>query len=293
MKRKLSVCALLFISMVSLADISMAAGVNVYFSDHHQRNDHYRRDHWPFDPPRTRTVYIPVAVEPSAPERLYVNPKEFGNELNWSKAHGNDYGYYILRSDNDGRTYSMLQFVNSEVTSYIDTNVVGGVTYYYLIQNAYRDGTGGGRSKIVAARAYYTNQPQVVIVPRENPPTITIVQGPPVPQPASDNKDGGTVTSYKMGMSKNLQAPSKIAAKFSGNSISVIWSASKNAEGYEIFRAAEEPVGAFQKIGEIKGSTSFEDRSVDKSKQYFYYVVAFDKSGSAPKSKIASAVDAQ
>ncbi len=132
-----------------------------------------------------------------------------------------------------------------------------------------------------------------MIVPRENPPTITIVQGPPVSQPAPDTKDAGTVTSYQMGRSKTLQAPSKIAAKFSGSSISVIWSASKNAEGYEIFRAVEEPVGSFQKIGEIKGSTSFEDRSVDRSRQYFYYVVAFDKNGRALKSKIASAVDQQ
>ena len=302
MKRKSLVCLLLFLSIIFIADISKAsAGVDIYFSNSHNNHGHGRdhnywhdRDHWPFDPPRTRTIYVPVVVEPSAPERFYVNPKEFGNELNWSRAHGNDHGYFILRSDNDGKTYSMVQFVGSEVTSYIDTNVIGGVTYYYLIQNAYRDGTGGSRSKIIAARAFYTPQPPVVIVPRENVPTVTVVQVPVVTQTAADSKgSAGDVVSYQMGkMSKNLKAPSKIAAKFSGNSISVIWSASKNAEGYEIFKSSEDPVGSFQKIGEIKGATSFEDRSVDKSRQYFYYVVAFDKNGRSPKSKIASGFDA-
>ena len=297
MKRKSLVCVLLFctfLSVICIFAVNAEAGVRVYFSDHDSRHDrdYYRhdRDHWPFDPPRTRTIYVPVVVEPSAPERFYVNPKEFGNELNWSKAHGNDYGYFILRSDNDGKTYAMIQFVGSEVTSYIDTNVIGGVTYYYLIQNAYRDGTGGGRSKIVAARAFYTSQPPIVIVQKAT--SSDAVQVPVVTQVESDST--GAVASYKMTKSsKGLKAPAKIAAKFSGNSVSIIWSASKNADGYEIFKTSEDPVGSFQKIGEIKGSTSFEDRSVDKTKQYFYYVVAFDKNGTSPKSKIASAVDAQ
>lgn len=297
MKRRSSVCLFIVLFISFIVDLSAAsAGVNVFFSsrDYNHRHRH-DRDHWPFDPPRTRTVYVPVVVEPSAPERFYVNPKEFGNELNWTKGYGNDHGYFILRSNNDGKTYTMIQFVGSEVTSYIDTDVVGGVTYYYMIQNAYRDGTGGSRSKIIAARAFYTPQPPVVMVAKESAPTIVTMSQPVQVKPSALDHTGaaGEVVSYRMGKSKSLLSPSKIAAKFSGSSVSLIWSASKNAEGYEIFRACDEPVGSFKKIGEIKGSTSFEDRSVDKTKQYFYYVVAFDKSGKAGKSKIASAVDQQ
>jgi len=284
--------------MVRFSAANAETGIRISFNDHHRppSRHYYGHDHWPFGHTYERTVFVPVYVELPAPERFSVNPREGGNELTWSKAPGNDYGYFIMRSENEGKSYTMIQFVNFDVTSYVDSDVKNGTTYYYMVENAYRNGTGGNPSNVVAVRTICKNTPQYVIVPKSVQAASAPAAQADASAAASAGKAANATTASagarKPKSAKDLEPPASIAAKYSDDSISVIWSASKNAVSYEIFRASEDPTSNFQKIGEVKGETSYEDSAVEKSMQYFYYVVAVNRNGISKKSRIASAFDA-
>ena len=61
-----------------------------------------------------------VMAEGEAPEGLKAKTKGKGINISWQKAPGNDYGYYILRSENAGSSHKIVQFVSSDITSYQD-----------------------------------------------------------------------------------------------------------------------------------------------------------------------------
>lgn len=244
---------------------------------------HHYEPHWP-SRNHVRTVVIPVYTEPSAPDNFYVTPRPAGMELSWKKVNGNDYGYYVLRSDNGGRTYEMIQFVSGEVTSFFDNDVKAGVTYYYAVENAYKDGTGGKMSKIIAVKSTVDSAPPVIIINRSAAEPVKAVETVKTADPVK-----GKVIQYSM-VKTAPAPPTKVVAKYIDNAISIVWKSSKDADGYRIYRAAEDQAGNFQKIAETDGTT-FEDKNVDRSLQYFYYIAAFNKNGESAKSRIASAFD--
>lgn len=214
-------------------------------------------------------IPVPAPVrEPDAPSLFVATAKENGIELNWKPAVGNNYGYYIMRSDNFGTNYGVLEFVGPGVASYFDSNLSIGTTYYYFVQNVYSDGRLGARSNQAVARAIGRTIPKVVMVPR------IISEGEEII--ADDNTGNG------------LEIPSGLSAKYSKKSVILTWNSSDAAEGFEIYRAAGKPDN-FKKIGEIKGASSFEDKKIDAAARYYYYLVAFNGGSRSGSSNIVAA----
>lgn len=254
------------------ASISTANAAGFYiFPDHHKkfpdRHDYHPR------PSHGKTVIIKIPVqapapEPDAPSLLGAVAKENGIELNWKPAAGNNYGYHIMRSDNFGTNYGVLEFIGPGVASYFDSNVLIGTTYYYYIQNIYSDGRPGARSNQAVAKAIGRIIPKVVMVPR------IISEGEEI---IAEDKAGNS-----------LEIPSGLSAKYSKKSVSLTWNSGDAAEGFEIYRAAGKPA-QFKKIGEIKGASSFEDKKIDAATRYYYYLVAFNDNGRSGSSNIVAA----
>ncbi len=247
-----------------------AAGFYI-FPDHHKKFPD-RRNYYPHSS-HNKTIIIKVPVhkpsrEPDAPSLLGAVAKENGIELNWKPAVGNNYGYYIMRSDNFGANYGILEFVGPGAASYFDSNVAIGTTYYYYIQNVYCDGRTGACSNQAVARAIGRIIPKVVMVPR-------II-----------NEGEEIIVEDSAGV--GIEIPSGVSAKYSKKSVSLTWNFSNMAEGYEIYRAVGKPVD-FKKIGEIKGANSFEDKKINASTRYFYYLIAFSETGRSGSSNIVAA----
>ncbi len=64
-----------------------------------------------------------------------VSASPAGVELAWDAVTGDAslYGYEVMRSDNSGGPYSMIARVTG--TTYTDTDVVEGATYYYVVRS--------------------------------------------------------------------------------------------------------------------------------------------------------------
>jgi len=261
---------IMFIAPAFQISIANAAGFYI-FPDHHKKFPD-RRDYYPRSS-HNKTIVIKVPVqaqtrEPDAPSLLGAVAKENGIELSWKPAVGNNYGYYIMRSDNFGANYGILEFIGPGVTSYFDSNVAMGTTYYYFIQNIYSNGRAGACSNQAVARAIGRVIPNVVMVPR------IISEGEEI---IGEDNDGN-----------GLEIPSGLSAKYSKKSISLTWNFADAAEGYEIYRAAGKPAN-FKKIGEIKGAESFEDKKIGAAIRYFYYIIAFNEKNRSGNSNIVAA----
>ena len=249
-----------FISPVQAATHGRSGEFYFVFPDHHY-------DHHPAPRPRARTtIVIPIASEPKAPSSLSANAKESGIELNWVKSSDNNYGYYVMRSENFGNTFGMVEFVGAGVSSYFDSSVNVGTTYYYFIQNVRGDGSLGKRSNEAVVKALGHVIPKVVMVPR-------IINESDDTAPAE--------------MNAGPEAPDAISAKYSNKAVKITWNESENAVGYEIYKASQKP-SAFKLIGEVKGATSFEDKKIEKSSRYYYYVISFNDAGRSGSSNIAA-----
>ena len=74
--------------------------------------------------------------------------------LNWTAGGSNVIGYKVYRSSNSGGPYTALQTVGA-VTTYTDTTVITGQTYYYVITSL--DNTG--------AESAFSNQAQAIVTP--------------------------------------------------------------------------------------------------------------------------------
>ncbi|MDQ7007114.1 MAG: S8 family serine peptidase [Acidobacteriota bacterium] len=73
---------------------------------------------------------------PAAPASLSATaPSDNRIDLQWSAVGGGITGYAIYRSKTSGGPYSQVDTVGAAVTSYSDTTVSGGTTYYYVVRS--------------------------------------------------------------------------------------------------------------------------------------------------------------
>ncbi|HEX9386342.1 MAG TPA: alpha-amylase family glycosyl hydrolase [Anaerolineales bacterium] len=91
---------------------------------------------------------------PVAPTGLHVtSASPAGIELAWDAVTGDSslYGYEVLRSDTSGGSYTMIVRLTS--TSYSDTSVIEGTTYYYVVRSVDNSFNRSGNSSEVSATA--------------------------------------------------------------------------------------------------------------------------------------------
>ena len=74
------------------------------------------------------------ATPPAAPTGLTATGGNSMVSLDWNNnAEGDLYGYDIYRSTTSGSGYSKINLVRSKNSNYTDSNIIGGVTYYYVV----------------------------------------------------------------------------------------------------------------------------------------------------------------
>jgi hypothetical protein len=81
---------------------------------------------------------LPVTVEtytgiPAAPSNLQVSKNSLGAKLTWTDNSVNETGFNIFRST-DGVNFTQVGWVPPSTTTFTDTTVTTGVTYYYQVQ---------------------------------------------------------------------------------------------------------------------------------------------------------------
>lgn len=77
-----------------------------------------------------------IAVPPSAPQDLFASPSNAKVSLVWTRNFEPDLLRYRIYSDTTTPATTLLDSVGQSSTSYVDTNVVNGITYYYRITAA-------------------------------------------------------------------------------------------------------------------------------------------------------------
>ena len=90
------------------------------------------------------------AAAPAAPSVTAGNSSTGKPRLTW-KAVSGAVSYRIYRSESRGTGYSLLGTTSS--TSYVNTGVAAGKTYYYRVKAVNRDGMASGYSNIVSGKA--------------------------------------------------------------------------------------------------------------------------------------------
>jgi len=210
-------------------------------------------------------------AEDGSPTNLTAKSKGKGIFISWSKVSGNDYGYYVLRTETPGSGHEVVQFISSpDITTYQDNELKRGNKYGYMIQNAEKSGKRGAKSNeavaVAGRQSSYENSGGETEKPTKKPKKTT-------------------TTTAKKGVP---EVPTKIKARQTENSVLLSWKASKNADGYYIHRSSNAADEDFKQIGEAKDETTFEDTELNKSASYFYYVVAFNNKGQSDRSELAS-----
>jgi hypothetical protein len=113
-------------------------------------SDAYKTDHWhfvksagpeTFAPWATSSVAISIPTIPGTPSGLSATASGTQISLKWTNGTGGTAsGINILRST-DGLNFTTVTTVGGTATSYIDTNLSAGTTYYYEVQETNVAGT--------------------------------------------------------------------------------------------------------------------------------------------------------
>lgn len=235
--------------------------------------------------------------------------------VSWSSVSG-ALGYYVYRDTSPDGTYSKVGTVSSASTSYTNTGLLSGTTYYYKV-SAYNS-TGEGSLSPYAFATTPLNPPSGVYAKAESKSGITVswssvsqATGYNVYRSTSANGPYNVVgttssTSYtntglspcityyykvsayndnsdvESAMSSYTEAttlsdlPSVSAITESSSSITVSWSSVCGAEGYYVYRATS----ASDNYSQVRttSSTSYTDVGLPSGTTYCYKVSAYNNS---------------
>ena len=157
--------------------------------------------------------------------------------VNWGKL--NKAASYRIYRKEAGGSFAGLATVGAEATTYRDTAVQGGKTYYYTVKGFWKEGAAGTATK------YPSNVNVTIPVDPNNPQEVFL----------------NTVT--------------KVSASANGDkTITVSWDEVDNAASYRIYR--KEAGGSFAGLATLGAdTTSYTDQTAKPGKTYYYTVKGF------------------
>ncbi|QJD83759.1 S-layer homology domain-containing protein [Cohnella herbarum] len=205
--------------------------------------------------PITPQVPIDRAIIPPAPDNFIVEPHSGKVNLSWSPVN-NVTSYNVKRSNASDGTYETIGSKVSQ-TTFTDTTVENGKTYYYKITAVNSAGNESKDSSIQEAK------PMLVIDLKdiEVTPIIPVIPIKPI--------------------LVRIAPPGNFNANTDLNSGKVVlsWNAVEGAAGYNVMRS-DAANGTFQTIGAKVSGTTFKDTTAIINTTYYYKVTAVNGSGS-------------
>ena len=212
-------------------------------------------------------------------------------------------------------------------TSFTQTGLSNGQTYYYYVV-PYNSGGAGGQSATVSALVSLPAPTGVTATPGDG--SVTIRWKASAFPGASDyhvifstddyhysdlgstggktsftqtglanatkyyyyvvpyNDGGAGTASATVSATVSLAAPSNVKATPGDGSVTVTWDAVATASDYHVVVAADNY--HFSDLGTTSGKTSFTQTGLSNGQTYYYYVVAYNKGGASPNSATVSAL---
>lgn len=190
--------------------------------------------------------FLPL-ITPPAPEQLTAEGRAGEVVLTWSPV-DEAAGYHVKRSTAADGTYETVASSIS-VTTYTDTDVENGKTYYYKVTAVNELGFESADSPVVSATP--TLLGNIILMP--NLPLIDLL---------------------RIAAPKNFQAVTDVGS----GRIMLSWDAVGGAAGYNVWRA-ESQNGPFAVIAAKISGTSYTDTTAAIGKTYYYKVTAVDQYG--------------
>lgn len=197
-----------------------------------------------------------LLVEPTAkiadvPKSLTVEPSETAIKLKWvapqtnvdGSRPANILGYNIYRSKSETETAVILNETPVDITEYSDKAFEFGTKYFYFVRAV---SLGGNGEPLESIESNIVNILPRDIFPPSAPTAITIAA-----------------------------APNNLAIFFAAN-------LENDIAGYRIYRSTDKNLALDKWLDITPGlltTNTFQDRSVESGKTYFYYLVAVDKTG--------------
>jgi hypothetical protein len=158
---------------------------------------------------------LTVVSIPPAPGGLNASAGNGQVVLNWNSV-ANASGYYVKRSLVSGSSYTVV-FTNLTDTTFTNTGLASGTTYYYVVSSFIQAGAGANSTEVSAKP---TNAPPVIswVVPANN---STFIQPKTITLTASATDADGTVTNVAFFNGTTLLG--NVTASV-GSQFSLIWS---------------------------------------------------------------------
>ncbi len=173
--------------------------------------------------------------------------------LNWTDTNPNESGYFVERSLSSGSGFAQVASLAENATTFTNTGLVAGTTYYYRVRAASKNGAYSTYSNVASAQT-------TSVAPTPTPPP----SGIPI-------------------------APSTLAAASpSSTQITISWrDNSTNETGFKVERAPA-AAGPWTYIGST-AATGYGDSALAAGTTYYYRVQAYNSSGNSAYSNTASA----
>jgi autotransporter-associated beta strand protein len=273
------------------------------------------------------TLSVTLVVPPAAPTNLTVTMGDGTAALNWTAASGAT-SYTVLRSQTSGSGYAPVA-TGVTSTTYTDTGLDAGTTYYYKIA---ADNVAGsvpsdsevGGATIPAAPATlsltagngqvdlaWTASPgatgyKVLRATEAAGPYTEVATNVTATGYTDTGLDSGTTYYYRIvalndsgasmdgsevGATTIPAAPSVLSASAGDGRVDLAWTASTGATGYTILRATES-AGPYTAVATSVTPTTHTDTGVSNGTTYYYRVVATNDSGASTNSAVVSATPA-
>ncbi|HWQ31193.1 MAG TPA: S-layer homology domain-containing protein, partial [Negativicutes bacterium] len=226
----------------------------------------------PITPILPDTTIFPVIEDPLlrldlflAPSELKVTEKKSDSvTLQWQDNSTSE-TKFILERRISGGDYSQLAVLNADTTTYKDTTVAAGTTYYYRIRAA--KGT-----ILIPAYTSYSNELQV-----DTPASIKVIDGSFLDRTILFPGDWILIGEENTGDTavEEVAAPENLEGEVYGEEeISLTWEdMSDNEEGFLLYRTSG---GAWEKIGETKpDGEEYVDEELEPGTGYYYAVIAY------------------
>jgi fibronectin type 3 domain-containing protein/regulation of enolase protein 1 (concanavalin A-like superfamily) len=268
-----------------------------------------------------------TATIPAAPTGLTATGDVGQIALTWTASTGAT-GYNVLRATSANGTYTTVA-TGLTGTSYTDTGLSGGTTYYYVVTATNGSGSSasstqanaitapaapgtvtasGGSTQIALSWTASTGATgyNVLRATNANGSYTTVATGLTGTSYTDTGLSSGTTYYYAVtatngsGSSANSTqvnaittpaAPGSVTATASNGQIALSWSASTGATGYNVLRATSAN-GTYTTVATGLTGTSYTDTGLANGTTYYYAVTATNGSGSSANSTQVNAITA-